>query len=182
MRVRNAPLDHLSARHWQLHLFECAHISLIVHSQPPADSVDAERDAKICLLSFFVFLSFSYPFAILFSYFFFLDPSLLRSNPLYIRLLSVFYPFVIPSFLTQASFSNHSMPRKLRDRSNIINSVKWRRKMQRETPMIHCLPCLGLGLWLTLTVYFELAYLGWGGGENFTFRSIIFPYQGILSK
>ena len=71
MRVRNAPLDHLSARHWQLHLFECAHISLIVHSQPPADSVDAERDAKICLLSFFVFLSFSYPFAILFSYFFF---------------------------------------------------------------------------------------------------------------
>ena len=100
-----------------------------------------------------LFLSICYPFFL----FFFLDPSLLRSNPLYIRLLSVFYPFVIPSFLTQASFSNHSMPRKLRDRSNIINSVKWRRKMQRETPMIHCLPCLGLGLWLTLTVYFDMA-------------------------
>ena len=36
------------------------------------------------------------------------------------------------------------------------------------------LPCLGLGLWLTLTFNFDLAIEVWEGGEveNFTFQSV----------
>ena len=41
-------------------------------------------------------------------------------------------------------------------------------KTCKNTIKLINLCALGLGLWLTLTVYFDLA---WGGGENFTFQS-----------